>query len=85
MMGNKESIFKTTWPKFDPKLVQEKKVTLAIQVNGKLRGTVKVDKDIDEKEAIKLAKEDENVKKFLDGKKVKKEIFVKGKLVSFVV
>ncbi len=85
MMGNKESIFKTTWPKFDPKLVQEDKITLAIQINGKLRGTIEVDKEIAEKEAIKLAKENENVGKFLKGKKVKKEIFVKGKLVSFVV
>ncbi|MFC1686527.1 leucine--tRNA ligase [Patescibacteria group bacterium] len=85
MMGNKESIFKAKWPKFDPKLVQEKKVTLAIQVNGKLRGTIEVDKDVTEKEAIKLARENENVRKFLEGKDVKKEIFVKGKLVSFVI
>ena len=85
MIKNKKSIFKAKWPRFDPKLVQEEKVTLAIQVNGKLRGTVEVDKDVDEKEAIKLAKENENVKKFLEGKDVKKEIFVKGKLVSFVV
>ena len=60
-------------------------VMVYYQVNGKLRGTVEVDKDISEKDAIKLAKENKNVKKFLEGKKIKKEIFVKGKLVSFVV
>jgi len=84
-LGHREPVFKAPWPKFDPKLVQEERITLAIQVNGKLRGTVEVDKDVSEKEAIKLAKENQNVKKFLEGKKVKKEIFVKGRLVSFVI
>ncbi|TES95172.1 leucine--tRNA ligase [Patescibacteria group bacterium] len=85
MLGHREFVFKAPWPKFDPKLIQEEIITLAIQVNGKLRGTVEVNKDVSEKEAIKLAKENQNVKKFLKGKEVKKEIFVKGRLVSFVV
>lgn len=85
MLEHKESVFKTKWPKFNSKLVQDEKITLAIQVNGKLRGTIEVDRGISEKEAIKLAKENENVKKFLEGKKVKNEIFVKNKLVSFVI
>jgi len=85
MLGHKESVFKTSWPKFNPKLVQAEKITLAIQINGKLRGTIEVDNDIDEKKAIELAKKEINVAKHLEGKKIKKEIFVKGKLVSFVI
>ncbi len=85
MLGHKESVFKTPWPKFNSKLIIAEKNTLAIQINGKLRGTIEVDKDIEEKEAIELAKKEKNVAKYLAGKKIKKEIFVKGKLVSFVI
>jgi leucyl-tRNA synthetase len=54
-------------------------------VNGKVRGQIEVAADASQEEILKLAKEQGNVVKFLEGKAPKKEIYVKGKLVSFVM
>ena len=56
-----------------------------MQVSGKLRGSVIVDADASEKDVMAAAKADANVAKHLDGKEVRKEIYVKGKLVNIVV
>ena len=82
-----ESIHLSSWPKYDPKLVKEEFVTIPIQVNGKLRSTISVQRTKCEvqSEVIKMAKEDKKVQKWLEGKKIKKEVFVEGKLVNFVV
>ena len=82
---SKQSIFKEEWPKYNPELVKDKNINLVIQVNGKVRDTVRVSADISEKEAEKVALASEKIKKWLDGKKVKKVFFVKGKLVNIVI
>lgn len=79
------TIFNSEWPEYDPKLIVEDKITIAVQINGKLRGTVEVDKDATEKDVIAAGKEVENVIKHLEGKDIVKEIYVPGKLVSLVV
>ena len=84
-LGNKKSIHLESWPSFDAALAKDDQIELVIQVNGKLRGTIEVAADIEEKEAIELAKKAEKVQKWLEGKEVKKEIFVPGKLVNLVV
>ena len=56
-----------------------------MQVNGKLRGTVEVAKDIHQGEAEAVAREQEGVAKFLDGKELKKIIFVPGRILNFIV
>lgn len=84
-LGNKESIFKSSWPKYDAKLVVDETVKLVLQVNGKLRDMVEVATDISEEEAKKIARENEKVKKWIEGKEVAKEIFVKNKLVNIVI
>ena len=73
------------WPTYDPALIQSATMTIAVQVNGKLRGDVVVASDAPKEEIIATAKEIENVKKYLDGVTIKKEIYVINKLVSFVV
>ena len=75
------------WPKYNPELIVEDTVTIAIQINGKLRGTIEVRSEKSEVrgEIIRLAKENEKINKWIEGKKVKKEVFVKGKLLNFVV
>jgi leucyl-tRNA synthetase len=60
-------------------------VTIIFQVNGKVRGTAIVAKDLEKAEILALAKADENVQKFLDGKTIVKEIIVPNKIVNFVV
>ncbi len=84
-LGNQQSIFKETWPKYDPKLAHDEMINLVIQVNGKVRDTAKVSVNISEEDAKKIALESEKIKKWLEGKEVKKVIFVKGRLVNIVV
>ncbi|MBU2264142.1 leucine--tRNA ligase [Patescibacteria group bacterium] len=83
--GNKESIFKQSWPKYNSDLIKEEKIILVIQINGKLRDTINVVADISEDEAKKIAFESEKIKKWLEGSEVLKIIFVKRKLVNIVV
>ncbi|NCQ16192.1 class I tRNA ligase family protein, partial [Candidatus Falkowbacteria bacterium] len=84
-LGNKESIFKEKWPEYDKKMIIDEKINLVVQVNGKVRDMIEVSVDISENEAKKIALESENIKKWLEGKEVKKVIFVKGKLINIVI
>ena len=87
VFGNKTSIHLTRWPKYDPRKIKEDTVTIVVQVNGKMRGTLDVrsPKAKVKSEIIKTAKEDLKVSRWLDGKKIINEVFVPGKLVNFVV
>jgi len=85
MLGNKESIHLQKWPEYNKELIKEKETTLVIQINGKLRDQIKVPADISEKDAKKLTMESEKIKKWIDGKEIRKIIFVKGKLINVVV
>jgi len=83
--GGKGSVFDAKWPEYDEKLLIEDTVTIAVQVNGKLRGTVEVEKDAAKDDVLAQAKEVENVQKYLTEGKLVKEIYVPGKLVSLVI
>ncbi len=72
-----------TWPIFDPALAQKTEVTIAIQVNGKLRGQLIVAVDAQQQDVSPQARQ--LVAQWLDGKEIKKEIWVPGRLISFVV
>jgi leucyl-tRNA synthetase len=85
MLGNKDSIFKQPWPKYDEKLAKEDEIELVVQINGKVRDKIKVRADISEDKAKKVVYESEKVRKWIKGKKIVKEIFIKGKLFSIVV
>ena len=83
-LGNKTSIFKEKWPKYNPALIKDETINLVVQVNGKLRDTIPVDANISEDKAKKIAKDSEKVKKWIKGKEIVKVIFVKGKLINIV-
>ena len=83
-IGNKNSIFEEEWPKFDPKLMKEDKITLMVQVNGRIRAQIEASSDISEEEAKELAISDEKVKNWIVGKDIKKVIFVPNKLINIV-
>lgn len=83
--GNTESIFESAWPKYDAELAKDEEVTLAVQVNGKLRDTLTVNAEISEEEAKAMALSSEKIQKWLEGKEPKKVIYVKGKLISIVL
>mgnify|MGYP001617870872 FL=1 len=84
-LGHRESIFKEVWPKYDAKLAAEDEVELVVQINGKMRDKVRVSANITEAEAKAAALELENVKRHVGEKKIKKVIFVKGRLINLVV
>jgi leucyl-tRNA synthetase len=84
-LGHEESIFLEKWPEYDLRLIQDEEIELAVQVNGKLRDVLKVAFDISEAELKEKAMQSEKVKAHLDGKEIRKVIFVKGRLINFVV
>lgn len=73
------------WPLYDESKTLDETVEIAVQVNGKLRATIVVPKDIDKDDAISNAKSDQRVADAINGKTVVKEIFVPGKIVNIVV
>ena len=73
------------WPAFDKSLLEEKNVTFVIQINGKKRGLLSTIKNIEEKEVVAKAKNIENIKKNLINKKIIKSIFVKNKVINFII
>lgn len=83
--ANYKSVFLQPWPNHDPKFIKEKEIELVIQINGKVRDKIKVLADISENDAKKISLESEKIKKWVKDKKVRKIIFIKGKLVNIVI
>jgi leucyl-tRNA synthetase len=84
-LGEKGFLIQTAWPTFDPALTIDAVVTMAIQVNGKMRGSVDVPRDATEDDVRKQALAVSNVAKHLAGKTVRKVIVVRGRIVNIVV
>jgi leucyl-tRNA synthetase len=84
-LGEKKSVFETKWPVYDSKLAKVEEVELVIQISGKVRDKIKVRAGISKNEALEMARESEKVKKYIEGKKIKKVILVKDRLLSLVV
>ncbi|RJR24108.1 leucine--tRNA ligase [Candidatus Microgenomates bacterium] len=86
-LGEAFSIHATSWPEHDPKLIEEERVVIAVQINGKLRETLEIDFSLakNKNEVEERAKKSEKVEKYLKDKELKKTIFVPGKLINFVV
>ena len=83
-LGNTTLVVAETWPLGDKSLAEDNNVTLAVQVCGKVRGTINLPKDAPKEEAEKQALALENVKKQLEGKEIKKIIIVPNKIVNIV-
>ncbi len=85
ILGNKKSIHLEKWPEYDPKLIVEETVKIVVQVNGKLRSIIKAAFDIDEDTVKQMALSDPQVQKYITDAGIKKVIFVKNKLINFVI
>ena len=85
LLGHSETITYQPWPQFDEGLIQLDEVTIAVQVNGKLRANINIAKDSDEKDVISEAMSLENVKKFTSDGNIVKTIYVPNRLLNFVV
>jgi leucyl-tRNA synthetase len=84
-LGQKGFLIEAAWPTFDPALTIDAIVTLGIQVNGKMRGSLEIARDAGEDEIRKQALAVHNVAKHLEGKTVRKVIVVPGRIVNIVV
>ncbi|MCW2920461.1 MAG: leucyl-tRNA synthetase [Thermoleophilia bacterium] len=80
-----DAVWAQPWPTFHEAYVQRATITLAVQVNGKLRGQVEVAADIDEAGALEAARANEHVAALLEGTQSVKDIYVPGRLVNLVV
>ena len=78
-------ICESSWPVYDESKIVEDEIEIGVQVNGKVRGTITINKDEDEEVVKQKALEVDNVKKHIDGKEVVKIIVIKGKIVNIVV
>ncbi|MEH2314767.1 MAG: leucine--tRNA ligase [Nostoc sp.] len=85
LLGETDSVHTQTWPSFDPAALVADEITLAIQINGKTRGTIQVPAQADKSAQENYARESEVAQRNLEGKEIKKVIVVLGKLVNFVV
>ena len=84
-LGNTGFVSIVKWPEFDEAKTVDNAVEIAVQINGKLRTTMTISKEISKDEAISLVKNDPKVSEALTGKTIIKEIFVPGKIVNIVV
>ncbi len=83
-LGNKDMLSSRPWPSFDAALTVDDEVTVAVQINGKLRATLQLPKDIDKKEAEQKVLELDAVREALKDKKVSKVIVVPNRIVNVV-
>ena len=83
-MGKTTLVLDEAWPQGDAKLAEDNVVTLAVQICGKMRGTIEMPKDAPQADIEKKAFELENVARQLEGKEIKKIIVVPNRIVNIV-
>ena len=84
-LGNNNFIEESGWPEWDEEMLKTSEIQIVVQVNGKLRGKIKISTELEKQQILEKAKQEENVAKFLADKEILKEIVVPGKLINFVV
>src|SRR5687768_9108829 len=84
-LGHSPSIADQPFPAFDPALCEDDEIEIGVQVNGKVRGRAKLSKTASENEARDTALADPNVQKFLEGKALKKVIYVPGRILNLII
>ena len=85
-LGKNDSLVYEKWPSFDKKLLENETITIAIQINGKLKGTIELDKSITSEEEVKaLVFKNEKINKEILGKTLRRFIYIPGKIVNLVV
>ena len=87
ILGHDKTIAYEPWPTYDENKCKDHEVNIAVQVNGKMRGTVLMDADLPDEQVIANAVADEKISRFLEkqGGKIVKTIVVKNKLVNLIV
>jgi leucyl-tRNA synthetase len=84
-LGHETSVFQAAWPAYDERRAASGEVEIVVQVNGKVRGRLTVPRGAGEAEVLARALADESVRKFVDGKPMKRAIYVPDRLLNLVV
>jgi leucyl-tRNA synthetase len=84
-LGHDTTVFAARWPAWDPGLLHDDTLELPVQVSGKTRGKVHVARGAGEEDVAAAARADEALKRFLDGKAVRKVVYVPNRLINFVL
>ena len=84
-LGKTDTLGARPWPQFDKSLVIDATISIAIQINGKLRGSIQIQRDATEDEVKALARDLPNIKKAIEEKEVRKVIVVPNKIINFVI
>ncbi|MGH8942300.1 MAG: leucine--tRNA ligase, partial [Acidimicrobiia bacterium] len=83
--GEEYSVHELSWPGYEEALTRAQEITLIVQVNGKLRDRIEAPADISEEAARELALSSARVGPHLEGKELRKSVYVPGRLVNLVV
>jgi leucyl-tRNA synthetase len=84
-LGHSQTLLKEPWPSYDASALKADKVTVVVQINGKLRGKAELSPEASEAEVMQVVREDSKIQQYLEGKQIAKTIFVPGKLLNLVV
>ncbi|MCS6913903.1 MAG: leucine--tRNA ligase [Myxococcales bacterium] len=85
LLGERELLARAPWPDFDPQLARDELITVAVQVLGKTRGQVEVEPGASQQEVEQLARQVPTVRNHLEGRTVRKVVFVPDRIINFVV
>jgi len=85
VLGHNNTLSFESWPTYAEDAIKEDTITIGVQVNGKVKGTVELAVDEENDSALTKAKEVPTVAKAMEGKEIVKEIYVKGKIINIVV
>ena len=85
LINPKINLKNISWPQYDKNLINDENCNIVIQINGRKRGLIELPKNSSEILVSQKAKEETNVKKYLMNKIIKKEIYIKNKLINFII
>ena len=74
-----------SWPDYDEKLILENILPFVVQINGKKRDILKIERNLSEDKVLKIISQSENTKKYLVNKEIKKKIFVINRLINIII
>jgi leucyl-tRNA synthetase len=80
-----ETLVNIPWPEYDELKIIEEKITIAVQFNGKTRGKISITSDVNESMVKTTVQNDENLNKYLIDKEIVKTIYIKDRIVNFVI
>ena len=81
----KNLIEKIKWPNINQRILEEDKITFVIQINGKKRGILNLNKNSDKGDILKKINNDAKLQKFIEGKEIKNTIFIPNKLINIII